>query len=225
MALTKISIRFNVTLIQTLNKQVDGCFMKRDKFVAHLIDTQIADIRTAFIGKRLSNEAYKHISKGIKRSGWRLVNLEIDKDIADRLNAVVKEFNLVRDALINRMIFFTVAGAAAYNRLGIPTQLENVLNNSNYVLSLPLSPLKAYRELMADPLFYVKEAFNMAHSESMYLFDFAEFNIPQMQSNCFQCFIDDADVPGTPEYDKQQEAALILLREFFPEEAEVQHAS
>lgn len=225
MALTKISIRLNVKLLQTLNKQVDACFMKRDKFVAHLISTQIADIRTAFIGKRLSNKAYKYISGEIKRSGWRLVNLEIDKDIADRLNAVVKEFNLVRDALLNRMIFFTVAGAAAYTRIGIPSQLENVLNNSDYLLSLPISPLKAYRELMADPLFYVKEAFNMAHSESLYLFDFAELNIRGIQSNCFQCFVDDADVPETPEHDKQKEAALILLSEFFPEEAEVQHAS
>ena len=225
MALTKISIRLNIKLIHILNQQIDECFMKRDKFVAHLIDTQIADIKAAFKGKKLSNKAYRYIANNIKRSEWRLVNLEIDKDIADRLNVVVKESNLVRDALINRMIFFTVAGSAAYERIGIPSSLEGVLNNSDYLLSLPLSPLKAYSELMSNPLFYVKEAFNIAHTESLYLFDFAELNIKGIDSNCFQCFIDDADVPGTPEHDKQREAALILLSEFFPEEAEVQNAS
>lgn len=224
MATTKITIKLVDQLNTMLNRQLDACFMKRDKFIAHLISTQLSDLGQALDGRKLSPKARKYIFDHLKRAGTKTVNLVVEQGLADRLNELVEKHNLMRDAVLNRIIFFAVASTDFYRKAQVPVSIESVTNQSSYLLTLSTSTLDAVQELLSDPLFYVKEAFEIAHDENIFTYDFSHMKFDGLNPLCFSCFLDESSVPGTKAYKEQQSQIDALMREFFPTAAETENA-
>jgi hypothetical protein len=211
---TKITIRVIDVLNNRLNQELKECFIKRDQFVAHLIESQLPSVRQALKGRRLSTTAKRYISGNIKRADSKIVNLTIRKDVVDRLNVIVKESNLVRDALINRILFFAVVNKKVLERMGLPTSIEEILKERIYALALPISPVLAIKEALNDPLFYVREAFEIFLEDNMFLYSFHNVKFKGIDKTCFSCFLEDVDVPGTKEHAEQEEINNFLLNLF-----------
>jgi adenylate kinase family enzyme len=214
---TKITVRLIDVLNNRLNKHISNCFIKRDQFVAHLIKTQFPSIRSAFHNKKLSLKAKRFISGNIKRGDTKLVNIQIDKDIAQELNQLVNEHNLVRDALINRIIFFAIADTKILKTMRIPTTIEDIAPLSEFLITLPIAPFNMMKEITYDPLFFLKEAFNAVHLESLYLIDFQNFGFKNDLRTISQlsCYIEDDQVPGTDAYEKLQQLKSLKIEELF----------
>lgn len=207
---TKITVKVIGALNKRLNDNMRDCFMKRDQFVAHLIHSQLNSLEKCMVDKRLSRKAKQYISNSIKRADTRIVNITIEQSVADRLNAIVEKSNLVRDALINRILFFAVVNERVLDKMGIPTKLEDVSSLSNYGSTLPLSPIGAIQEILSDPLFYVKEAFKLIHDESIFLYSFNNLKFKGINNECFSCYLDDFQVPGTSAHEDLQDIERLL---------------
>jgi hypothetical protein len=202
MSTTKITIRLLDVLNRRLKRDLLSCFIKRDQFVSHLIKSQLPSIQIALKDKHLSSRAKSFISNNIKKEST-LVNLQIDKDIASELTRIVKEGNLVRDALINRIIFFAVADHKVLKTMRIPTTVEEVSSLSNYLPSLPIAPIKLMQEVTIDPFYFLNEAFQTVHSESMYLIDFSDFNFNDdlKKISCLSCYLDESQILDNEEFE------------------------
>lgn len=224
MATTKITIKLIDQLNIRLNEQLDASFMKRDKFIAHLIATQLTDLGLALNGRKLSPKARKYIFDHLKRAGTKTVNLVVEQSLADKLNELVEKHNLMRDAVINRIIFFAIANTSFYRNAGVPETIDSLTHEFFVPTVLPISPIKAIQELLHDPLLYVKEAFAAQHDESIFTYDFSHLKINGVNPLCFSCFIEESSVPGTKAYKEQQSQIDALMREFFPTAAETENA-
>lgn len=224
MAATKITVRLINLLNDPLNKQLDECFIKRDKFIAHLIESQLSDLSRALGERKLSPKAKRYISGQLKRAGTKLVNVQVDQALSERLNAIVEKHNLVRDAVINRIVFFAIAGSKIYERFDVMQTIEQVINNSPYMLTLPISPIKTITELLEDPLFFVKEAFEIRYAESIYTYDFSYIKINDIDTNCFSCYLDDVAVPDTKAFKDMQSELDQFLADLLQNEPEVPNA-
>lgn len=221
MATTKITIKLIEQLNTHLNAQLEASFMKRDKFIAHLISTQLADLSKALAGRKLSPKARQYIFSHFKRSDTNTVNLVIEQDLANQLNELVEKHNLMRDAVLNRIIFFTIASWNFYRKAQVPTTIESVISNSPYLLTLPISPIEAVQELLKDPLLYVKEAFELTHGESIFTYDFSHINFDGLDPLCFSCFIEESSVPGTKAPKDQQSQVEELIKDLLEMTLEV----
>lgn len=224
MATTKITIKLIDQINTRLNEQLDASFMKRDKFIAHLISTQLADLGKALDGRKLSTKARKYIFDNLKRAGTKTVNIVVEQELADRLNTLVEKHNLMRDAVLNRIIFFAIASHSFYRRAAVPTTIEGVTNESAYLLTLSTSPLDAVQELLSDPLFYVKEAFEIAHGDNIFTYDFSHMEFDGINPLCFSCFIEESSVPTTKAFKELQSHIDALMKELFPTTAEAENA-
>jgi hypothetical protein len=224
MATTKITIKLIEQINTKLNEQLDASFMKRDKFIAHLISTQLPDLGKALEGRTLSPKAKQYIFSHLKRAGTKTVNLLVEQSLADQLNALVEKHNLMRDAVLNRIIFFAIATPSFYRKVEVPTNIETVTSQSTYLLTLPTSPMAAVQELLSDPLFYVKEAFEIAHGENIFTYDFSHLKFKGLNPLCFSCFIGESSVPGTKAHKEQQSQIEALLQEFLEMKLEAENA-
>ena len=223
MATTKITIKLIDQINTRLNEQLDASFMKRDKFIAHLISTQLADLGKALDGRKLSTKARKYIFDNLKRAGTKTVNLVVEQELANQLNTLVEKHNLMRDAVVNRIIFFAIANASFYRKADVPGTIDALREYVDPAV-LPISPIKAIQELLIDPLLYVKEAFASQHDESIFTYDFSHIKINGVNPQCFSCYIDDSSVPGTKAHKEQMSQIDALLNELFPTTAEAENA-
>lgn len=194
MEYTKITAKIFLPMLENFNKQINSLHIKRDSYLNAMIKAELPYLEVEMKGKRLSSKAKRHIAASLKRMGTHNVNIVVEKEIADKLNKIVDETNMVRDAFINRLILFLRSSDSFLNNVGLPKRIDTNIYKS-MVFNLPTSPLSAIEEVMTDPLYYLRVA-----SEEIDGFGLYERPLPPNMIG-FSCYIEDFGVPGTKDYE------------------------
>lgn len=209
---TKITVKIYEPLLRDLDKQLDALFIKRDAFLNHMIQLETDYLANEMAGKRLSTRARKYISGELKRLGTHTVNVVVDKTTAEKLNAIVDEANLVRDAFVNRLIMFLRSSDSLLSYLDLPKYIVHSEFDSSYE-EMPTSPLKAIESVFSDPLYYLRIAIDERYQTGLYLLDLTH---PKFVG--FSCYLGEDQIPGTEEYlqaQKESEESLNMALESF----------
>jgi hypothetical protein len=198
---TKITIKLQEGQAVSFSKQLDRLFIKRDGFFNKIVKDEVDQLAEEMGDRRLSERAHRYVSAQLKKMGTKTVNIVVEKETAESLNAVVKRSNMVRDAFMNRLILFLRSPRALLDYLDLP----NVITGSAYESLIPefmaTSPLQAMEQVINDPLHYLRTAAMDRFGTGLYL-----LRLPS-EFDGFSCFLDDASIPGTKEYAAAQEEA------------------
>ncbi len=206
---TKMTLRIYEPLLNGFLEQVDRFFLKRDALFNHVLGIEIAHLEADIDGRVLSKSARRYISRALGELGTRTINVVVDKAVADRLNAVVKHSNLVRDAFANRLLMFLRSSDAVLRWLDLPLTREQLSRGpGGSIDDTPLSPLGIFEFVYADPLWDVRHAVMEAHGCGLYVVD-----LPQ-NLHGIACFLEDKAVPGTLAFKQDQDAIQQSLAQF-----------
>jgi hypothetical protein len=206
MTMRKISFMVPTGLWCSFKKQSDNLFLARAPFLDHVISRELPHVRADLGPRRLSLRAKRHISGELKKQGAKSVNIAVREETALELSKVVDDHNLVRDALMCRLIIFLRSSDALLKFLEVPT----VINGRHGTLQMmAMSPMKAMEELRDDPLYYVRHY--VRENSECGIYDVA---LPQAY-DWAACWIDDKDVQGTKAHreDKKMLAAMFEAAE------------
>ena len=110
--------------------------------------------------------------------------------------AVVEEHNLVRDAVINRLIAFLRSSDGLLKSLGLPTRVGRFFHGG--VEDMPTSPMKTIEYAQGDPFYYLRTACSRQYGCGIW-----DLPLPK-QLHGFSCHLLEEDVPGTPEHAAKQ---------------------
>ena len=191
---TKITAMISTKLLATFNRDIDRLFLKRDAFLNQMISVETGHLAEDLKGKRLSAKGRRYIAGELKRVGTTPVNIKVEKAVANALNEVVKETNIVRDAFINRMLWLLRGGTALLDYLDLP-KFVTYSEFEEYVPDpMPTAPLEAMHSVQRDPLYYLRLGCEERHHTGLYLLPLP----PKL--NGLECWIDDALVAGTDSY-------------------------
>lgn len=194
MSKTKMTVKIWDRLQTAFNSDVDRLCLKRDAFLNRMLSCETECLASDLAGKRLSPLARKYIAGELKRMGTTPVNIVVDQAVADALNAVVEEANIVRDAFFNRMLWLLRGGQALLDYLELPHFITSSEYERYIPEAMPTAPIKAMQAIQSDPLHYLRVACEERHAIGLYLLD-----LPPAY-NGFACWIDDTQVPGTQTY-------------------------
>lgn len=206
MSTTKMTVKVYDKLMENFNRQVGALYLMRDAFLNHMIRVETSHLAEDLTGKRQSPAARKYIAGSLKRLGTTTVNIVVEKETADRLNKVVEETNLVRDAFINRLIVFLRSSGFLMKFLELP-EFITYSEFKSFMEPMPTSPMKAIEAVHADPFYYLRTAVEERHQTGLYLVHFSSTLAG------FECYLEDEYVPGTPSYEEQQRRLDESLRE------------
>ena len=205
---TKITMKIFTPLLQKFNKQIDSVFIKRDALLNHVLNTEVNYLAEELQGLVLSSKARRYISGQLKRLDTTTINVVVDKEMANKLNSVVKQSNLVRDAFANRLFMFMLSSDRLLEWLEIPLDLGNLNSTSQYTYEeIPTSPLRAVEFIFTDPFYYLRLAANERLDTGLYLLD-----LPDNFAG-FTCYTEDKNIPGTPEHEQYQEHLAVMWEE------------
>lgn len=189
---TKITTKIYLPMLESFNSQISKMHIKRDSYLNAMIKAELPYLKSDMRGKVLSTKAKKYIAGSLKRMGIHNVNIVVEREVADKLNKIVSDSNLVRDAFINRLILLLRSRESFLEKIGLPTRI-NTNAYKSMMWDLPTSPLRAIEEVMTDPLHYLRIA-----SEEMDGLGLYERPLPHHMIG-FSCYLDDVHVPGTAE--------------------------
>ncbi|MDH5547134.1 MAG: hypothetical protein OEZ43_16220 [Gammaproteobacteria bacterium] len=188
---TKVTLKIYQPLLKAVNNQFRALFVKRDAFLNSVLRMESSCLEAELEGRRLSSKARKHISDSIKRLDTTTINVLVDKEVASRLNKVVKQGNLVRDAFANRVFLFLLSPRQLLKWLDLP-EYSSSFEFDNYE-DVPTSPLMAAQHIFSDPLWYLRVAMAERNETGLYL------ALLPGKFSAFSCYLDDAQIPGSPE--------------------------
>jgi hypothetical protein len=206
---TKITAKIYQPLWSGFQEQAKELFLNRDAFLSHMIRCETPELKKDLAGRKLSSKAKRYISNQLnlvghdKKQGLVPVSISIRKEIANALNEVVENSNLVRDAFINRLLVFLRSNDTILNHFGIP-QYTNQVRGAQ---PMPTSPLKAMEEIRNDPFYYIRGHVSETRGEGLYTLRFPQNLIG------FSCYLCEEEVPGTKEFKKGEKIAKVLLSE------------
>ena len=191
---TKITVKIHTPLLASFNRDIDRLFIKRDAFLNQVLAVETQYLAEELAGKRLSPKAKRFIAGELKRLGTTTVNIVVDQEVADELNAAVEQTNIVRDAFINRLLWLLRGGESLLEYLDLP----KFINGSEFERfvpdAMPTAPLQAMHAVQSDPLHYLRTGSEERHDCGLYALD-----LPR-QLWGFACWLDDFVVPGTATY-------------------------
>ena len=194
---TKITAKIYTSHFHRFESDIRERFLKRDAFLNQILSNETDYLEAEMEGKSLSTAAHKYIAGELKRMGTTPVNIVVDKVIADKLNAVVKNTNMVRDAFLNYLLLCLRSSDNFLKYFDLPLDTSSSRFNA-IVFPLPLSPLAAIREVNRDPFYFLRQAVSERHGTGLYT-----MTLPK-QYHGFSCYMSDEDVPGTEAFDEQQ---------------------
>lgn len=205
---TKITMKICKPLLHKFNQQIDSVFIKRDALINHILKVEVKHLGEELQGLVLSSKARRYISGELKRLDTTTINVVVDKTVATKLNSVVKQSNLVRDAFANRLFMFLLSSDRLLEWLEIPLDVSGVDSKSEYINGeIPTSPLKAVEYIFSDPFFYLRLAAKERLDSGLYLLELPDNFVG------LTCYMEDKHIPGTVEYEKYQEHLAIMWEE------------
>ena len=205
---TKITMKIFTPLLQRFHQQIDSVFIKRDALLNHVLKSEVEYLAKDLQGLVLTSKARKYISGELKRLGTTTINIVVDKSVATRLNSIVKQSNLVRDAFANRLFLYLLSSDLLLQWLEIPLDVSGIKAKSEYINGeIPTSPLRAVDYIFSTPFFYLRLAAQEMHDSGLYLLDLPDKFVG------YTCYMEDMYVPDTPEYKKHQEELAVMWDE------------
>lgn len=210
----KMSFRVYEVLLGRFNKEFQNLPLARDQFISNLIRTECECLAADLEGKRLSDEAKVFIANRLRsmEKGTRPVSIVIDTNVVARLNEIVEKTNIVRDAFLNRILYFLLLTVRLRNHLDLPDELNQfqIISKRKSELrweNIPVSPIEWLAQVLADPFCYLREELSR-HNEGgnkLYLMPMEEEFVG------FTCFAEYSELPGTDAYKRQQEEFSDLI--------------
>jgi len=151
-------------------------------------------------GLKLSAKANRYISGQLGAGGDSArelvpVTIKLHKETADALNELVSFHNLVRDALLNRIVMMLRSNDALLKRLNLPTRITS--RRFEGLQDMPVSPMGAILETMADPFYYLRAACEQEYECGLYVMPLLE------GMDAFACYLPDGQVPKTAAYERR----------------------
>jgi hypothetical protein len=158
-------------------------------FLGNVLERELPSLRQELAGLKLSTRAKRHIAGAVKRTGTKSVNIEVTQETADALRAALAEHNLVRDAVMSRLVLFLRSSDALLKELEVPRTLGR--NRADGCLEdMPLSPMRAMEAVRDDPFFYLRH-----HIEAQWGCGLYRVNVAGL--DWAACYLPDDEVPGT----------------------------
>ncbi|WP_028452524.1 hypothetical protein [Chitinilyticum aquatile] len=194
---TKITVKIYEPLLKSFDEQLNKLCIKRDAFLNNMIKQETPYLARELKGCRLSSNARRYISGSLKRLGTKQVNIVVDKETAEALNAVVDAENIVRDAFINRMIIFLRSADAFLGYFDLPKSIKSSEIGCGYD-PMPVSPMQAMEAVFRDPFYYLRGAVEEMYGCGLYSLEMPEKFVG------FACYLSDDKVPGTKDYNELQ---------------------
>lgn len=188
---TKITVKVESNLFRAFMHKINCLFIKRDAFLNQIIKIETEHLKVDLAGKKLTSKANRYISNDLKRRGTTSVNIVVDKDVANLLNEVVAEANIVRDAFINRVILLLIGNDSVLDFFDLPHFINGNTYNSAVPNAVPTAPFKALSLFQKDPLYYIRLACDDSKGVGLYLLE-----IPMLPA--FSCWIDDSEIRTIP---------------------------
>jgi len=198
---TKITVKIYEPLLKAFNEKIEDNFIKRDAFLNHMLKSEVSHLAEEMKGLKLSGCARRYISGELKRLGTKTINVVVDKETSEKLQSVVKQTNMVRDAFVNRLILLLLSPDGFLEMLDLPNEIEDKYFSS--AEKMPTSPMKGIESIVFDPLFYLRLETEQ-QGKGLYLLELS----PKLMG--LSCYINNSGVPGTDEYKKENEALIPL---------------
>lgn len=114
--MAKILVAVWEPLIGLLNKKVKQACLKRDEYLDHVLRHEAKMLKQE-VGIPNSDEAKAEISKHLGMLRRKQVNLNLSADTVEAIADACQQVNVHRDAFINRVLLFLVAGKKLFVRL------------------------------------------------------------------------------------------------------------
>lgn len=200
---TKISVSVLSPLFHDWSQQVDDCHLKRDAFLEHVIKTELEFVRADLAGKRNSDMAKAFINDQLRRLGgaktlpMRKRSFKVSKSVANQLREVEEAHNLVRDSFFNRLIVLMRARPGLLRALDLPPAVPW---NNNYGAEVQMGPLPNMLDVIADPMFNLRQECQRLHGCGLHQLDFPRELVG------LTLYLEDMHVPGTDEHADLMEA-------------------
>jgi hypothetical protein len=199
MGQTKITIKIWAPLHLTFSNALEKRFIKRDAFLNHMIMQELPHIESELAGLKQSDVAKRHVSSQLSQLDLKTVNVVVDKSVAERLSSLVQKSNLVRDALLNRIILFLLSPDWLLQHFDIPKTVDSPRFHS--AESMPTSPLGAIRSVLYDPMFYLRIDVHNSGERSLYLLQLPDINGIDLTG--LTCYLNDSFVPETKDFEQR----------------------
>lgn len=114
--MAKILVAVWEPLIGLLNKKVKSACLKRDEFLDHVLRHE-AKMLAQEVSGRNSDEAKAHIAMHLGMLRRKQVNLNLSTETVQAVAEACEKVNVPRDAFINRVVLFLVAGKTFFRLL------------------------------------------------------------------------------------------------------------
>jgi hypothetical protein len=223
---TKRTFKVYTPLMRLVGQPLRDLPIQRDDLLNGLLRVEVDRLKEVLRDKRLSEDAHRYIQgefwrlcdtpigKPKNRPGAETVSVVLDKTVAAALDGIVRDANLVRDALFNRMLYLLRAseGFLKFHQVppSFPTRITERYLQEDLV---PTSPLKALESLLRDPFQHLRDAFNSIYEDfeeegGLYL-----LTLPPGFKG-FSVYLEDEQVPGTAPYERSQQALADALALF-----------
>lgn len=207
----KITAKLFSLMHDSFEVQLKRGFISRDAFLDHVISRELKHMEADLHGLKLSAKANRYISGQLKRLGGKEagalvpVTIKLRKETADALNDLVTFHNLVRDALLNRIVMLLRSNDSLLKRLAIPVRIDT--RRIDGVEQMPVSPMASILETVADPFYYLRAACEQEYECGLYVMPLPE------GMDALSCYLPDSQVPKTAAYEKrirteEEEAAM-----------------
>lgn len=169
-------------LYEKLAERLELTCFKRDLFLNKLLLSEMHHAQNELSGVVLEPRDKRLISSKLSEHDLVMINVVLDKQTAELLNKVVKEKNLVRDALINRIIYFLTCPAYLESELGIPEFVDETIVR-DFINAVPTCPFELLSMTLSDPLFFIRETLKKKTEHGLY-----DFNMNPFELNALSCY-------------------------------------
>ncbi|MBL8687778.1 MAG: hypothetical protein JNL04_01690 [Rhodospirillaceae bacterium] len=225
--MAKITIQFASVLYEAFASYVKASGLQRDAFVEGILEAELRRLDRAMNGKApLSDKARRYVAKSLRSWAEKLhanrqsrpkdsdskamvlVNMTISDEIAEQLQRRIDESHMCRDAFFNRLLLLLVGSPRILKWITEP-QVDDEDQGSIELpdQSEPISPMKAIRDLLRDPLRDLHD-----HAQRHWKNNLWEIVFPE-EWHGLSCWIEPHNVPGTQEAKKLKHAVKRILRD------------
>jgi hypothetical protein len=143
--------RIMVQLWGTLAKAIDRDFkklhIKRDRYLNDLFAAEIEELDRE-VNFRNSDEVRARLQEH-KLPNREKLTIELDQEVIDRIDQVLRAKNIPRDSFVNRVLFFLVAKEPMLDRLDIAYERKG---------EVAAKPLADAMGFLYNPFFHIREA-------------------------------------------------------------------
>lgn len=201
-------------LIGLLNKKVKSACLKRDEFLDHVLRHE-AQMLTQEVSGRNSDEAKAYITTHLGMLRRKQVNLNLSTETVQAVADACEKVNVPRDAFINRVVLFLVAGKPFFKRLLVDIDwdwtegkvIEDYYNYFNPTLDGSLSAIED--TVKSDPFQFYRACIEVTKNdggeaealhEAFLTKDFLKGKHGPESTIGFNCYVPDFQIEGHPAY-------------------------